>query len=111
VASDVGYCVTDRSREPLDGEEVRACWEAAPAAPSTAGLFEDLEPRSAPAAQSAAAKPRPQPRTRAFKAPLEELRAAAWAEVPQGDLVDAPQVEPGRTVMSEVKRRRRSWRR
>ena len=28
VAAKVGYCGLDRRREPLEGDEIRACWEA-----------------------------------------------------------------------------------
>jgi hypothetical protein len=30
VAAKVGYCGLDRDRRPLDGSEIRACWEEAP---------------------------------------------------------------------------------
>jgi hypothetical protein len=36
--------------------------------------------------------------------------AAAWADVARGELVEAPRVDPGRTVKSEVQRRHRFWR-
>ena len=32
VAVQLGYCGLDRNREPLTGDEIRACWEARPAA-------------------------------------------------------------------------------
>ena len=31
VAANVGYCGLDRDRTPLRGDEIRACWEEAPA--------------------------------------------------------------------------------
>jgi hypothetical protein len=30
VAGSLGYCGLDRRRQPLIGDEIRACWEAAP---------------------------------------------------------------------------------
>ena len=109
VATDLGYCADDTARTPLNGEEVQACWEAVPAAPTAPGLFAELD---APPPPAAAATVTPPPRrrrlaARAAKPPLEEPRAAAWAEAPAGQLTEAPRVEPGRQLMSEVKRRRR----
>jgi hypothetical protein len=37
VAAQLGYCGLDRRRAPLDGGEIRACWDAATIAPDTAG--------------------------------------------------------------------------
>jgi hypothetical protein len=39
VAAQLGYCGLDRQRRPLNGDEIRACWEAAagPAGPSEPG--------------------------------------------------------------------------
>jgi hypothetical protein len=31
VAAQLGYCGLDRKRQPLDGNEIRGCWEAWPA--------------------------------------------------------------------------------
>jgi hypothetical protein len=31
VAANVGYCGLDRARLPLNGDEIRACWDEAPA--------------------------------------------------------------------------------
>src|SRR4029078_8125507 len=46
VAARVGYCGLDRHRQPLDGREVRACWEDGTAArafdPPTGGLLDLL---------------------------------------------------------------------
>ena len=35
VAGQLGYCGLDRKREPLHGDEIRPCWEAADAATTT----------------------------------------------------------------------------
>jgi hypothetical protein len=46
VAARVGFCGLDRRRTPLQGDEVRACWEdgaiATPADPITPGLLDLL---------------------------------------------------------------------
>jgi hypothetical protein len=46
VAARVGFCGLDRRRTPLQGDEVRACWEdgavATPADPVTPGLLDLL---------------------------------------------------------------------
>jgi hypothetical protein len=73
VAARVGFCGLDRRRTPLQGDEVRACWEdgavATPADPVTPGLLDLLtvgrlgghppsdadEPGSDPAPRAAAA--------------------------------------------------------
>ncbi|MGK2851076.1 MAG: hypothetical protein ACSLFN_09230 [Candidatus Limnocylindrales bacterium] len=34
VAANLGYCGLDRGRQPLDGGEIRSCWEAGDAATS-----------------------------------------------------------------------------
>ena len=104
VAADLGYCAGDPARQPLSGEEVRACWEAVPAAPVAPGLFAELD---TPPPVSAPPPRRRHAVTKAAKPPLEEPRAAAWADAPAGRLTEAPHVEPGRQLMSEVKRRRR----
>lgn len=48
VAARVGFCALDRHRRPLDGDEVRACWEDGaqplvpdPAIPGMLGLLAD----------------------------------------------------------------------
>jgi len=38
VAANLGYCGLDRGRRPLDGGEIRSCWEAGDAATATPGL-------------------------------------------------------------------------
>jgi hypothetical protein len=59
VAARTGYCGLDRRREPLRGDEVRACWEdgAAPILPEPAipGLLDLLTERAMP--EPAAAEP------------------------------------------------------
>src|SRR4051812_20967037 len=53
VAARVGYCAVDRRREPLQGDEVRACWEDGATAvepePSIPGLLDLLTDRALPA--------------------------------------------------------------
>ncbi len=113
VASGLGFCAMDRARAPLSGDEVRSCWEAAPAEATPPGLFEAVEPPPTPMAKPPPVTVRPRRRraARPPKPPLEELEAAAWTEAPKGELVDAPHVEAG-PPPSEVERRRwRFWRR
>lgn len=71
MAAKVGYCGLDRRREPLSGDEVRACWQdgAAPLVPDPAipGLLDlltvdRLGVGEVPADVAVAgATPRPQP--------------------------------------------------
>jgi len=49
VAAQLGYCGLDRKRLPLVGDEIRACWEGAPAADAPAD-----PPRAAPSVSPAA---------------------------------------------------------
>jgi hypothetical protein len=35
VAAQLGYCGLDRQRRPLNGDEIRGCWEAAATTPET----------------------------------------------------------------------------
>jgi hypothetical protein len=50
VAAQIGYCGLDRQRRPLQGDEIRACWEsldaagATPPPPLTAATAWPLEP-------------------------------------------------------------------
>ncbi|MEA2026837.1 MAG: hypothetical protein U9O18_09100 [Chloroflexota bacterium] len=106
VATDLAYCATDRAHTPLGGDEVRACWEAAPGLDAVPGLFSDLEMiASAPRGHAAAPSSIPSPP--AAVAP-EELPLPAWEPAtPPGGLVEAPNVAPGRQLMSEVQRRSR----
>lgn len=43
VVARVGFCAMDRTREPLNGDEIRACWQAPAVAETPAGLFATLE--------------------------------------------------------------------
>ena len=125
VATGIGSCAKDPSREPVRADETRSCWEAAAAPTPALGLFHDpdVSPspplvfrppaatvpplRSAPgnarraSAAGSARKARP---------PLEDPGRAAWVEPNQDKLVDAPVVEPGGQI-SRVgqRRRRRRW--
>ena len=55
VAAQLGYCALDRARQPLQGDEIRACWEASVARPESPELggagpagpqFDGLEERT-----------------------------------------------------------------
>jgi hypothetical protein len=47
VAAQLGYCGLDRSRQPLSGTEIRACWEGWPAG----DVMSDAAPTIGPARQ------------------------------------------------------------
>lgn len=47
VAGRLGYCALDRTRAVLQGDEIRACWQAPVRAEPLEGLFRDLTPGSA----------------------------------------------------------------
>lgn len=127
VAADLGACAQDPARTPLPADEIRACWEAAgdgadpgvPASP-TAVLAPGLFPESdiAPPAPAASVVREPAPASadveadrarRSQRPPLEEPGRAAWVEPESDWLVEAPLVEPGKTLETEVQRRRRRW--
>jgi hypothetical protein len=59
VAAGVGFCGLDRSRAPLNGDEIRACWEdpRSAAQPPTGDPADDWLPDTDPAAPIPAAKP------------------------------------------------------
>ncbi len=127
VAADFGTCAQDPARMPLPADEVRSCWEAPgdiadPALPANPtevlapGLFPEADiapPAPAPPLVREAAPASAEGRThrprRSLKPPLEEPGRAAWVEPESGALVEAPRVEPGRTLDTEVRRRRRRW--
>lgn len=79
VAGKLGYCALDRRRTPLDGDEIRPCWEAAkptaadtaPTVGATAGPTTDVV--SAPAMRTAV-------RNRREFVPIESAAAEAATE-------------------------------
>ena len=88
----MGFCGLDRRREPLRGDEVRACWEdgAVPVAPDPAipGLLDLLTVRALgePAAAAAAATSEPGAVTEQRRErPAPRLRSLSptrdWVEV------------------------------
>ena len=44
MAGQLGYCGLDRQRKPLQGDEIRACWEAADAASVTVAALPGVGP-------------------------------------------------------------------
>jgi hypothetical protein len=44
VAGQLGYCGLDRQREPLRGDEIRSCWEAADATGTTVPALPGVGP-------------------------------------------------------------------
>ncbi len=109
VAGGLGYCAGDPTRTPLGGDEVQTCWEAAPVLASVPGLFSELEtaPKQPVITTPPVVSTPPRRATKAAKPPLEEPRAAAWAETVVGELTEAPHVEPGSRPTPEVRSRRR----
>jgi hypothetical protein len=88
VAARVGFCGLDRRRQPLHGDEVRACWEDGavppPPDPVTPGLLDlltvralrDVDPDASPASQPGSTARR--------ESPVPRLRSAStrdWVEV------------------------------
>lgn len=55
VAARLGYCAMDRRREPLGGDEIRACWQPPIQAEPLGGLFALLEAQRGLASSEAAA--------------------------------------------------------
>lgn len=123
VAADLGYCADDSLRTPLRADETRSCWEAAvlPGVGVSAGsgvaagtgLFAEAE--IAPPPPVLPRPPRPSVRTapdrerRRARPPLEPPGRAAWVQSEADALVEAPDVEPGKRLTTEVQRRRRRW--
>jgi len=127
VAAGLGYCAADASRVPLRADESRSCWQPAgavgpdvvvlPTLSPAPGLFAESELAAAtPAAPVAPIAPpgsRASPRhgRRRPKPPLESPGRAAWVEPESDALVEAPMVEPGKRLSTEVRRRRSRWHR
>lgn len=126
VAAKLGTCAQDPARTPLPADEIRSCWEApgavglsAAAAPPVSqppGLFAEHE--TAPPAPQAPVVPKPATASvralpgrarRQAKPPLEDPGRAAWVEPESDALVEAPTIEPGKRLSTEVQRRRRHW--
>lgn len=57
VAGSLGYCGLDRGRQPLVGDEIRACWEARPAAEGKAPAPAAIVPAAIGASGPERAKP------------------------------------------------------
>ena len=97
VAAKVGFCGLDRKREPLQGDEVRACWEDGavplPPDPVTPGLLDLLtvapigEPPALPPDRAASALPddeaavRPAARPAALTNSTPSGSRRLWVEV------------------------------
>jgi hypothetical protein len=82
VAARVGFCGLDRRRVPLQGDEVRSCWEdgavAAPPDPATPGL-------------------------------LDLLTVAALGSQQLGDADEPPRAAAPRVAVNSASGRRRLW--
>jgi hypothetical protein len=85
----MGFCGLDRRREPLRGDEVRACWEdgavAPPAEPSVPGLLDLLTVHTLGETEAADQELRPDGEERRPPRPVPRLRSLApardWVEV------------------------------
>ena len=124
VAAALGHCANDPARTPLRADEIRSCWEAAGVAGvgvvaasttvSSRGFFDDaIITPPAPARQEPPPAPSVRPKAgrdrRLSRPPLEAPGRAAWVEPESAALVEAPMVEPGKRLTTEVQRRRRRW--
>jgi hypothetical protein len=98
VAGQLGYCGLDRLRQPLRGDEVRSCWEAAdatgtiiPALPGVGPVWPldpDLDRTTVRPLQFVEVEPRPSDGTRpapaepaAMAPPAGEPRWSLWTEL------------------------------
>ena len=54
VAGRLGYCALDRTRAVLQGDEIRACWQAPVRVETFEGLFRDLEGEAVPSGSTPA---------------------------------------------------------
>lgn len=48
VAASLGFCGLDRTRQPLRGDEIRGCWEEAPAVERPDQLPDRVDPSNLP---------------------------------------------------------------
>jgi hypothetical protein len=85
VAARVGFCGLDRRRGPLQGDEVRVCWEdgavAAPPDPVTPGLLDLLTIAALGSSRTAEADP-PEKEPPAHRAPRTDTGSRRlWVEV------------------------------
>lgn len=81
---------------------------------SSRGFFDDaIITPPAPARQEPPPAPSVRPKAgrdrRRARPPLEAPGRAAWVEPESAALVEAPMVEPGKRLTTEVQRRRRRW--
>ena len=125
MAAGLGTCAQDPAQSPLAADEIRSCWEAngdaglgamtAASRPQAVGLFAEDEivppaPRPSTATEPTTARnPTRASRARRPKPPLEDPGRAAWVESESDALVEAPTIEPGMRLSTEVQRRRRRW--
>ena len=116
VAGSLGYCGLDRRRQPLTGDEIRACWEApagsagAPLVAAAAAATDDdspapgrtaplefIEVRGVPAAQAAVASVEPAEPDLEAAAPTSESPAFVSPPLP-------PSGEPGWSLWGDPDR-------
>jgi hypothetical protein len=98
VAAQLGYCGLDRARQPLTGDEIRACWEAWP----TEALAATAVPLTIVAARTDAER----------KPPLEFVEVDGVSEPVEEDAAEvapvarpiAPATEPGWSLWGDLDR-------
>ena len=105
VVAHLGFCAVDRAREPLSGDEIRACWQPPAQAEPVVGLFAMVEQMHAvlraPEHLQPAVVPQPsrtllQVLTRAPEARFPDSRPGDAHGQPQGG--DARRREPARRM-------------
>jgi hypothetical protein len=98
VAGRLGYCALDRTRAVLQGDEIRACWQAPSRPERFEGLFRDVV--TEPAVPGDEPGVTDETRTRTWAIPVMRTSDPLRTSDTQGGagLVDAPYV-PARSVM------------
>jgi hypothetical protein len=133
----MGSCADGLSGPLVSARDSRPCWQSrtTPASaterPGLGGLFPELEPEATAANTKRPRRLRDdQPERRAssirqapdrvapsdvgasrrpLRPDLQDAGRAAWVESDEDRLVDAPTIEPGKRLTTEVQRRRRRW--
>ena len=137
VATDLGTCADDLSGPLVSARDSCPCWQSrtTPASaterPGLGGLFPELEPEATdanvgrprrvrgdqpePSASSIRRAPDRLARSdvgasrRPLRPDIQHAGRAAWVASDEDRLVDAPTIEPGKRLTTEVQRRRRRW--
>jgi hypothetical protein len=82
VVAHVGFCALDRAREPLTGDEIRACWQPPVQVEPPTGLFAMVEALDASAPDAASLTPgRLRAPTAAIATTASAYRPTSWIPV------------------------------